>query len=79
MKSVLRLLARLAVTLALLAFWAWQSEPLLDAMARRGWFGSCFEGACGYAAAFLYWPLLSLGLTVVSLMLILWLKRRAWR
>ncbi|MGI2035717.1 hypothetical protein ACRQ1B_25380 [Rhizobium panacihumi] len=45
--------------------------------AQAGMLGSCFEGSCGYAAAFLVAPLLSIGFII--LFFILWRKLRRHR
>lgn len=76
LKRVARIVRWLAIALCLIVFRAWATEPLLDALARRGWFGSCFEGACGYAAAYIYWPLMTLGLTLASLLALASVKGR---
>lgn len=77
--SVARILGWLAMAIGLILFWGWATLPLLDAMTMRGWFGSCFEGACGYTAAFVWWPSMTLGGTLVSLLALAWAKRRGVR
>lgn len=62
----------IAFTLLSLAGWTAIGLPVADWMAGRGWFGSCFEGACGYAAVFLFLPAWALGGTVLTLV-------AAWR
>ena len=49
----------------------------LDPLASRGVFGSCFEGACGYAAIFVGFPLIWLALTIIGIIAwVFWNRRR---
>lgn len=49
----------------------------LDPLGSRGVFGSCFEGACGYVAIFVGFPLIWFALTIVGIAAwIFWWRRR---
>jgi hypothetical protein len=70
MKFIIRLLIGLCGVL-LCGFLALLTASLAG---QAGMLGSCFEGSCGYAAAFLVAPLLFVGFT--SVFFIAW---RKWR
>jgi hypothetical protein len=71
-----RLAGWIAIALAALAGWAATGMPVADWMAARGWFGTCFEGSCGYAAVFVFLPAWTLGGTVLTLLAVWWWRRR---
>lgn len=49
---------------------------LAEEMARAGMLGTCFEGACGYAALYGAFPMLWLGLFIASIVgYVAWARR----
>lgn len=76
MKIIIRILIALAgificCVLALL---------VATVLAETGMLGSCFEGSCGYAAMFLAFPLLWIGLTIAFFIVWWrWARRRRAR
>ncbi len=71
-----RAAAWILLALASLVGWTALGLPVADWMTGRGWFGSCFEGACGYVAVFLFLPLWAVGGTIVTLAGVWWWRRR---
>lgn len=74
-----RFLLHAAVTLGILAVMIWPSVWLADMMARRGVFGSCFEGACGYGALFVGFPIAWAGFSAFGIGVWIWWWRRISR
>lgn len=65
------------VIAAILAASALLAIVSVSLLAEQGAFGSCFEGSCGYAALFVGFPLVWLGLAVTGIALwIRWWRRR---
>jgi hypothetical protein len=62
----LKWLLRSALILAALAASAVAAWLIAMLLGELGVYGDCFEGACGYAVVFVWFPLLWLGLSVLS-------------
>ena len=74
-----RFLFHAAVTLAIVAVMFWPALGLAEWMARRGMFGSCFEGACGYGALFVGVPIAWAGFSALGIGVWIWWRRRISR
>ena len=71
----MKLLKWIAIVLAALAGWTATGLPLVDVLANRGWFGTCFEGACGYAAILVFLPVWVIGGTLATVLALRWWGR----
>ena len=75
----MRALGWIALTALALVAWTAAGLPVADWLAARGAFGTCFEGACGYAAIFLFLPLWAVGGTAATVLAVWWWRRRRGR
>lgn len=74
--GVMRVLGRIVVALLVILLCAVPALILAVAMANTGLLGTCFEGACGYAAFFGVFPVLWI---LFSILAVIALWRLAWR
>lgn len=73
----MRIFIRLVIALCGIVVCCFLALLVASLAAQAGMLGSCFEGSCGYAAAFLVAPLLSVGFIILFFMGWRKLRRRA--
>lgn len=76
MRSVAKLLLNMLIFLTGTAVSGVLAYGLTGTLSAHGVFGSCFEGACGYRAMFVGFPLIWIGMTIAFLIGWIWLARR---
>lgn len=70
MHIFLSILKWTCITIVTALCWVPVTYAAVDKMARKGWFGSCFEGACAYGAIFVGFPVMMVVATTSTVLLI---------